>query len=99
MAPRDIVPGKEYAEQILDAIEACAVIVLVVSKTSNVSRFVRNEVERAGVERQNYHPGAHPRGGPCPGHWSSSSPRLSGSTPWMMWGAAGTSTGFSNPAA
>ncbi len=47
MAPRDIAPGKEYAEQILDAIEGCAVLVLLVSETSNVSRFVRNEVERA----------------------------------------------------
>ena len=47
MAPRDIVPGKEYAEQILDAIENCEVMVLVLSETSNSSRFVRSEVERA----------------------------------------------------
>ena len=47
MAPRDIVPGKDYAEQILNAIEDCEVMVLVLSETSNSSRFVRSEVERA----------------------------------------------------
>jgi len=47
IAPRDIAPGADYAEQIIDAIEACAAMVLVLSETSNQSRYVRNEVERA----------------------------------------------------
>jgi hypothetical protein len=52
MAPRDIAPGADYAEQIIDAIEACAVMVLVLSETSNQSRYVRNEVERAIAKRK-----------------------------------------------
>ena len=47
MAPRDIAPGADYGAQIIDAIEACAVMVLVLSETSNNSQYVRNEVERA----------------------------------------------------
>ena len=52
MAPRDIAPGADYAEQIIDAIEACAVMVLVLSETSNRSQYVRNEVERAIAKRK-----------------------------------------------
>ncbi len=47
IAPRDIVPGEDYAEQIIGALESAAVLVLVLSASSNRSRFVRNEVERA----------------------------------------------------
>ena len=47
MAPRDIAPGKEYGPQIIEAIESCAVLVLLLSESSNSSRFVINEVERA----------------------------------------------------
>ena len=47
MAPRDIAPGLDYGTQIIDAIEACTVLVLVLSERSNYSIFVRKEVERA----------------------------------------------------
>jgi hypothetical protein len=47
MAPRDIAPGLEYGSQIVAAIEECSVLVLLLSESSNRSRFVLNEVERA----------------------------------------------------
>ena len=47
MAPRDIAPGLEYGSQIVAAIEECRVLVLLLSESSNRSRFVLNEVERA----------------------------------------------------
>ena len=47
MAPRDIAPGLEYGSQIVTAIEECSVLVLLLSESSNRSRFVLNEVERA----------------------------------------------------
>jgi hypothetical protein len=37
MAPRDIAPGLEYGSQIIDAIEGCTVLVLVLSESSNRS--------------------------------------------------------------
>ncbi len=52
MAPRDIAPGLDYAEQIIDAIEACLVLVLLLSESSNQSLYVRNEVERAIAKRK-----------------------------------------------
>ena len=47
MAPRDIAPGQDYAEQIINAIEGCTVLLLVLSETSNHSQYVIKEVERA----------------------------------------------------
>ncbi len=47
IAPRDVVPGHDFAEQIIDAIESTRVMVLVLSSHANSSIFVRNEVERA----------------------------------------------------
>jgi WD40 repeat protein len=52
MAPRDIVPGEDYAEQIIGAIESCPVLVLVLSESANRSPYVRNEVERAVAKRK-----------------------------------------------
>ncbi len=52
MAPRDIAPGLDYAEQIISAIEACPVLVLILSESSNQSQYVRNEVERAVAKRK-----------------------------------------------
>lgn len=46
-APRDITPGLEYGEAILDGIEKCKVLVIVFSTASNASVHVRKEVERA----------------------------------------------------
>jgi hypothetical protein len=47
IAPRDVVPGHDFAEQIIDAIESTRVMVLILSSNANASVFVRNEVERA----------------------------------------------------
>lgn len=47
MAPRDVVPGRHYAEEIMDALEAASAVVLVLSDNSNDSRHVKNEIEVA----------------------------------------------------
>jgi hypothetical protein len=47
IAPRDISPSKDWAEEIIDAISSAAIMVLVVSSHSNGSSQVRREVERA----------------------------------------------------
>jgi hypothetical protein len=47
IAPRDVRPGCEYASEIIDGIESCAVFVLVLSAAANLSPFVKREVERA----------------------------------------------------
>ncbi len=52
IAPRDVVPGRDYGEQIIAAIEATPVMVVVLSKHANASVFVKNEVERAVANRK-----------------------------------------------
>src|SRR3954454_3958966 len=47
MAPRDVMPGKNYGAAIVDAIDECEVFVLVLSSASNGSGQVVREVERA----------------------------------------------------
>ncbi len=47
VAPRDVAPGVEYGHAIINAIEQCKALVLVLSDQSNDSQFVRKEVERA----------------------------------------------------
>ena len=47
MAPRDVMAGKEYGEEIIDAISRSRVILLVLSSSANASAQVRREVERA----------------------------------------------------
>jgi hypothetical protein len=47
IAPRDVTPGKPYAEEIIDAIESTHATVLVLSAHANTSVHVRNEVDRA----------------------------------------------------
>jgi len=47
IAPRDISPAAEWAEEIIDAIAAARLMVLVFSSYSNASPQVRREVERA----------------------------------------------------
>lgn len=47
VAPRDILPGMEWSEAIIDAIEGSRVMLLVFSKNANESPQVRREVERA----------------------------------------------------
>jgi hypothetical protein len=47
IAPRDVSPAAEWAEEIIDAISAARVMILVFSASSNESPQVRREVERA----------------------------------------------------
>jgi hypothetical protein len=47
IAPRDISPSADWAEEIIDAITAARIMVLVFSASSNQSPQVRREVERA----------------------------------------------------
>src|SRR5579871_703832 len=47
IAPRDILPGREWADAILAGIHACRVMVLVLSAQANQSSQVPREVERA----------------------------------------------------
>jgi hypothetical protein len=47
IAPRDIAPSADWASEILDALSAASVMVLVFSASSNISPQVRREVERA----------------------------------------------------
>ena len=47
VAPRDILPGKTWAEAIVDAIDTCQVFVVIISENSNSSPQVLREIERA----------------------------------------------------
>lgn len=47
IAPRDISPSKDWAEEIIDAIGSAAIMVLIFSSSSNHSPQVRREIERA----------------------------------------------------
>ncbi len=47
VAPRDVLPGRDYAEQLIKAISDAALMVLVFSSRSNNSPHVVREVERA----------------------------------------------------
>lgn len=47
IAPRDVMPGTIYAEQIIKAIKAAKILVLICSSHTYKSAHVRNEVERA----------------------------------------------------
>src|SRR6266496_3261539 len=48
IAPRDVPPGLSYATSIVNAIDESRIIVLVFSTSSNNSRQVMHEAERAG---------------------------------------------------
>ncbi len=50
MAPRDVLPGVEYAESIINAIEHCRVLVLVLSSSSSSSPHVLREVNKAASD-------------------------------------------------
>jgi hypothetical protein len=47
IAPRDVLPGMEWGEAIVEAIRNAQVMVMVFSSWANESRHVRREVERA----------------------------------------------------
>ena len=47
IAPRDVTPGLDWSEEIVEAIERSAVMVLVLSAHANDSQQIKREVERA----------------------------------------------------
>lgn len=47
MAPRDIAPGAEWGEAIIEGINQCRVMILIFSENANNSPQIRREVERA----------------------------------------------------
>ncbi len=53
IAPRDIRPGADYAEQIIDGLDAAGAIVFLLSESSNKSIFVRKEIERSVSKGKN----------------------------------------------
>lgn len=63
IAPRDVSPGDEYGEAIVDAITACRLMVLIFSSHANESPQVRREVERALSKGKNNPPLSHRK---CP---------------------------------
>lgn len=56
IAPRNVPPGARYGEAILQALEDCSAMVLVVSEHSNASEQVMNEIERAVSKRKEVFP-------------------------------------------
>src|ERR1700681_4585429 len=52
IAPRDVAPGKVWDEAILDAIESTRAFLLILSKSTNESHFVKNEVNRAFSQKK-----------------------------------------------
>jgi tetratricopeptide (TPR) repeat protein len=47
IAPRDILPGSDWGEAIIDAIHACRAMLLIFSSNSNTSAQIKREVERS----------------------------------------------------
>ena len=47
MAPRDVMPGADWGESIIDAIESSRIMVLLFSQSANASPQIKREVERA----------------------------------------------------
>lgn len=47
IAPRDIVPGMDWGEAIINAITECQILVLIFSSVANESPQIKREVERA----------------------------------------------------
>lgn len=56
VAPRDVTPGRDYASEIIDGIEACPVFVLLLSSAANRSSFVTRELERAASKGKRVFP-------------------------------------------
>jgi hypothetical protein len=47
VAPRDVVPGADWGESIINAIESSRIMILIFSKSANESPQIEREVERA----------------------------------------------------
>jgi hypothetical protein len=47
IAPRDVVPGADWGESIIDAIESSRIMILIFSRNADASSQIKREVERA----------------------------------------------------
>jgi hypothetical protein len=47
LAPRDVVPGADWGESIIDAIESSRIMILIFSRNADASPQIKREVERA----------------------------------------------------
>jgi TIR domain len=47
IAPRDVVPGADWGESIVDAIESSRIMILIFSRSADASSQIKREVERA----------------------------------------------------
>ena len=47
IAPRDVVPGADWGESIIDAIESSRIMILIFSRSAHASPQIKREVERA----------------------------------------------------
>ena len=47
IAPRDVVPGADWGESIINAIESSRIMILIFSQSANASSQIKREVERA----------------------------------------------------
>src|SRR6266704_3126335 len=52
IAPRDVTPGSQYADEIVGAINDAKVLVLVLSRHAVASSHVGREIERAASKRR-----------------------------------------------
>jgi hypothetical protein len=53
VAPRDVVPGADWGESIINAIESSRIMILIFSRNANSSPQIKREVERA-VNKETY---------------------------------------------
>src|SRR5437016_1755550 len=53
VAPRDVMPGADWGESIINAIESSRIMILIFSKNANASPQIKREVERA-VDKEVY---------------------------------------------
>ena len=47
IAPRDVMPGADWGESIIDAIESSRIMILIFSRNADASQQIKREVERA----------------------------------------------------
>ena len=92
VAPRDVVPGADWGESIINAIESSRIMILIFSRSANVSPQIKREVERA-VNKGVYIIPFRVMTFRPEGRWNISSRLRSGWTPfrrrwsaiWIIW--------------
>ncbi len=89
VAPRDITPGQDWSDAIIDAFADCRVCLLILSTASNQSDQVKREFQNAVSEAKPILPfrpavptcRSESRTSPCPSTCATSSARRTGWTP------------------